>query len=206
MNFFDFTIDTQNPLSFNTYTHRVHLGFGIFQEIEMYTPWAKPEDQRGFCTSSFLTEGPTTRYIYDEAISNYRNLNEHDRLIVDFTPPSFREYTAICTHVADGDTVDCLITVGPYLKILKRCRLARIDAPELNRAKEYASAFIAKRVLEREILNEQITLKIELYHKGDRKGQEKEGKYGRLLIDIFKDGISINDYMILNGYATPYNI
>ena len=81
-----------------------------------------------------------------------------------------------------------------------KLRLYGLDTPELkpvknvdNRNELIQSAKDAKQALEEKILNKIIS--VTFFH---------EDKYGRLLGNIFLNGVNINLWMIESGYAVPY--
>lgn len=115
-----------------------------------------------------------------------------------FVPPI--KYGKV-VKVYDGDT----ITIVNHLQfemfetpeIYKfQVRLAGIDCPEIkgktdaekNRAKQARDALSAL------ILNKIVELR-----------NVKMEKYGRLLADIYFNGVCLNDYMISEGYAISYD-
>lgn len=99
--------------------------------------------------------------------------------------------------VYDGDTITIAQRL-PYLKSpLYRfsVRLAGIDSPEIKGKtdEEKSAAKISQKVLEKLVLNKNITIK-----------NVKTEKYGRLLADVYLGDIHINRWLLDNNYAIPY--
>jgi micrococcal nuclease len=106
-------------------------------------------------------------------------------------------YKAKIVSVYDGDTCRADIDLG--LKIWvhnEKLRLSRIDAPELRGAQRSAGLasrdFLRQMILEKEVF-------IQTF-------KDKEGKYGRYLVEIWlknKQGTwdNINDLIVQNGHA-----
>jgi len=107
-------------------------------------------------------------------------------------PPITGEQQIVILRVLDGDTVD----VGYIVPV--RIRLFGIDAPEI-RGREKELGILSKKALE-EILHKGRIVKIKLHGKG---------KFGRVLGTFFPEDtfpLSINDWMIGQGFASPYDI
>jgi micrococcal nuclease len=105
------------------------------------------------------------------------------------------EKLAKCVSVYDGDTVR---VVFPIHKTLYKwnCRLNRIDTPELktNNVLEQSFGYEVRDKIREKILNKMVTIKCDNFD-----------KYGRLLAEIYIDGISINQWLIDNKYAFEYD-
>lgn len=104
--------------------------------------------------------------------------------------------------VIDGDTFDCLIDLGFDIYINKRVRLAGIDTPESRTADDYEKKFglESKEWLSQKLKNStDIIIKTEL--------PDSTEKYGRILGWLFigNQALSINEEMVLSGYAWTYN-
>ena len=109
-------------------------------------------------------------------------------------------------RVVDGDTIDVTIDLGFDLYKKERVRVAGIDTPEKRtrdlEEKELgldATDYLKKKLEDTIAGDEELTIRTEL--KGGM------GKYGRLLgwLYIGEDSISINETMINEGYAWPYD-
>ena len=99
-------------------------------------------------------------------------------------------------RVVDGDTVDITVDLGFSIFHKVRVRLEGIDTPEVRTKdlREKAAGIAAADFLE-QILEGvgQLTIKT-----------SKQGKYGRYLGTIYKDGKNLNEVMIVEGYAERY--
>ena len=126
------------------------------------------------------------------------------------TPPnrvSCWNYSATVTRVVDGDTFDCVIDLGFDLSIKQRVRVAGVDTPEKRtRDKEEkklgldATFWLEDKLNDGANTGKTLTVRTEL-DKG------ATGKYGRLLgwLYIGDDVVSLNEQMIAEGYAWPYD-
>ena len=109
-------------------------------------------------------------------------------------------------RVVDGDTIDVTIDLGFDLFKKERVRVAGIDTPE-KRTRDLeekalgidATNWLKKKLEETIAGDEELTIRTEL--KGGM------GKYGRLLgwLYIGETTVSINEEMIGEGYAWPYD-
>ena len=109
--------------------------------------------------------------------------------------------------VLDGDTIDVLIDLGFDLFKKERVRIAGVDTPE-KRTRDLEEKALGidatnwlKKKLEDTIAGDgdELTIRTELVG--------GTGKYGRLLgwLYINEDLISLNEQMITEGYAWPYD-
>ena len=109
--------------------------------------------------------------------------------------------------VLDGDTIDVLIDLGFDLFKKERVRIAGVDTPE-KRTRDLEEKALGidatnwlKKKLEDTIAGDgdELTIRTEL--------AGGTGKYGRLLgwLYINEDLISLNEQMITEGYAWPYD-
>jgi micrococcal nuclease len=106
--------------------------------------------------------------------------------------PKFKYVKVI--DVYDGDTITIIGRVdGSFYQF--KCRLRGIDTPEIRTRdlKEKKLGFAAKKELSDIILGKVVRLR--------NIGFEK---YGRLLADIYFDGMHINQHMIDSKFAIPY--
>jgi micrococcal nuclease len=108
-------------------------------------------------------------------------------------------------RVVDGDTIDVAMITDKRLQIYKyRVRLYGIDTPEkkpskqhADREKEIAAAVAASMAMIRKMEENHNYITI-LFHKKD--------KYGRELGTLYDEkGVNINEWMIQQGYAIPYD-
>ncbi len=101
-------------------------------------------------------------------------------------------------RVVDGDTVDIFIDLGFGLTKKERVRVAGIDTPE-SRTRDLYEKKLGKEAaayLEEQLKDTTIIIKT-----------EKDGKYGRMLGWLYKEGetISIQEDMIARGYGWSYD-
>ena len=103
--------------------------------------------------------------------------------------------------VVDGDTIDASIDLGFDISLEKRIRLAGIDTPEsrTSDANEKKYGLESKEWLKHKVENaKNILIKTEL--------PDSTEKYGRIIGHLFVNDQenSLNDQMIVEGYAWPY--
>ncbi|MDZ7372944.1 MAG: thermonuclease family protein [candidate division KSB1 bacterium] len=109
-------------------------------------------------------------------------------------------YRAQVVDVFDGDTCTVDFDLGLYATLRKQTlRLARIDAPEV-RGPERDAGVRARDALRGLILGKQVIV---------RTFKDRKGKYGRWIAEIWlkqPDGryLNVNDWMLAQGFATPY--
>ena len=109
-------------------------------------------------------------------------------------------------RVVDGDTIDVTIDLGFDLYKKERVRVAGVDTPEKRtRDKEEKVLGIDATNWLKNKLEEAIKGDDELTIRTELKGGV--GKYGRLLgwLYIGDDNVSLNEQMIGEGYAWPYD-
>ena len=108
------------------------------------------------------------------------------------------EYSIKMLRVVDGDTVDVDIDLGFGVWLRKqRIRLYGIDTPESRTSDDQEKIYgmLAKDFLTRWTNAGDLRLKT---HKDDR------GKFGRILGEVFADGVNLNLKMCKEGYAVQY--
>ena len=114
-------------------------------------------------------------------------------------PTDFSYRVNKVTKVIDGDTIDVVIDLGFDIMYKSRVRLFGIDTPE-GRTRDLVEkkyGLMSKDYLKEALKNaEKIVIKT---HKG-----EETGKFGRILGEIFCDGVNINQQMCDVGYAVAY--
>ena len=97
--------------------------------------------------------------------------------------------------IVDGDTVDVLIDLGFDIHVKERVRLAGINAPETRtKDKEEKKKGLAAKTRLKELCKGQIFLK-----------SQGKGKYGRIIGELFLQGVSINTIMVAEGHAKEYD-
>ena len=94
-------------------------------------------------------------------------------------------YKAIVNRVVDGDTINLKIDLGFRLSYTANCRLAGINAPEMNTEDGKVSKVALMQMLDSEFTIESTGL----------------DKYGRPVVKIG----NINDKMVSDGYAKHYD-
>ncbi len=114
---------------------------------------------------------------------------------IEFVPPFDRGYVI---KVYDGDTITLASqlpgTTEPIYRV--HVRLSGIDAPEIksDNDTEKALAHKARCALSDLIFGKVVILK--------NTGNEK---YGRLLANVYLDNLHVNQWMLDNRYAVPYD-
>ena len=114
-------------------------------------------------------------------------------------PTDFSYRVNKVVKVVDGDTIDVLLDLGFDIMYKSRVRLFGIDTPE-SRTRDLVEkkyGLMSKEYLKTALKNaEKIVIKT---HKG-----EETGKFGRILGEIFCDGVNINQQMCDEHHAVPY--
>tara|TARA_X000001382_G_scaffold126240_1_gene112621 strand:+ start:1018 stop:1377 length:360 start_codon:yes stop_codon:yes gene_type:complete len=109
-----------------------------------------------------------------------------------------REYKiSEVVKVVDGDTIDVIIDLGFYIGVKKRVRFYGIDTWEsrTRNLEEKAKGLLAKAFTRDELLkSECTTLK-----------SHGLGKYGRVLGEIYCDGVSLNEKLVKEGHGYEYH-
>lgn len=103
------------------------------------------------------------------------------------------------TKIVDGDTIDVLLDMGFDIKYHSRVRLFGIDTPEsrTRNREEKVRGLLSKAYLKDAIKKaKKLTIKT---HKGS-----ETGKFGRILGEVFADGVNLNLKMCTEGYAVQY--
>lgn len=100
--------------------------------------------------------------------------------------------------VYDGDTITvaCKYPVRGNNLYRFSVRLAGIDAPEINADNciDRNEAIISRNELCKLIFNETVRL-----------DNIRTEKYGRLLADVYLDDLHVNNWLLKNNYAVPYD-
>ena len=103
------------------------------------------------------------------------------------------------TKIVDGDTIDVLLDMGFDIKYQSRVRLFGIDTPEsrTRNREEKVRGLLSKSYLKNQLKTaNKLTIKT---HKGS-----ETGKFGRILGEVFADGVNLNLKMCKEGYAVQY--
>ena len=128
-------------------------------------------------------------------------------------------FNCYVNSIYDGDTIRIIIPMEINIHNFKnenkillsektniinyelKCRLHGIDSPEMkpllnipNREEHIKKAHLAKDFLSNEILHKVVKINF-----------LPNDKYGRVLVIIYKNEVNINDLMITNGLAKPYD-
>jgi micrococcal nuclease len=107
-------------------------------------------------------------------------------------------YKVEVLKIVDGDTIDVRIDLGFNVWHKCRVRLMGINAPESRTTdKEEKVRGIAAKAWLKNVL-EMTKSPIEMQSHGT-------GKYGRVLGEIFINGININELMVKEGHAVEYH-
>lgn len=104
------------------------------------------------------------------------------------------EYAARLLKVVDGDTVDLVTDLGFHIHITQRIRLLGINCPEHGTpagddATAYTAAWFAQH-------GPDVTLHTQL---------DRTEKFGRVLGSIYAGGRSLNEDLVTDGHAVPYD-
>ena len=109
-------------------------------------------------------------------------------------PCGLHRYSALITHVHDGDTVTADIDLGfSLVHADQRIRLYGIDAPSL-RGQEREAGLAARDALSGRVLGRRVTL---------CSIDDARGKYGRTLARLYVDGTFVNAWLVFRGHARP---
>jgi len=101
----------------------------------------------------------------------------------------FTDFEATVVKVHDGDT----ITVRWHERDFDfPVRLIGIDAPEMN-----AGGLESKLWLEKQILNQKVEILIDK--------NQRVGKWGRILGQVFHNGMNINQESLMEGMSVPFD-
>ena len=115
---------------------------------------------------------------------------------VDFGEEKNRyQYPAQLIGLYDGDTVYLDIQIGPRDQLRNvKVRLSGIDTPEIRGAERPLGLISRDRVRDR-LLGQQIYITTE---------KDKTGKFGRYLATIWHNGENVNQWLLDEGLAEPY--
>ena len=114
------------------------------------------------------------------------------------------EYHCKILRVVDGDTVDVDIDLGFGMWMHKeRVRMMGIDTPESRTRDKVEKKFgLASKQFVKDMMpvGSKQVLKTQI----DRSGEDKKGKFGRILGDFLIDGKKLTETMIKEGYGVVY--
>lgn len=114
------------------------------------------------------------------------------------------QYAAELIRVIDGDTLVVNVDLGFYIKQEMKLRLRNIDTPELN-SKERAKALDVKNFVEEQLKNNALavqTYKIEKW--GRFLAEVYFGPPEYTIYELFEKGTNLNQLLIEQGHARPY--
>ena len=113
-------------------------------------------------------------------------------------PTDFSYRVNKVTKVVDGDTIDVVIDLGFDIMYKSRVRLFGIDTPESRTRDKVEKKYglLSKKFLQESLKKGKIVIKT---HK-----DSETGKFGRILGEIFVNGININMLMCSKGHAVEY--
>ena len=105
------------------------------------------------------------------------------------------DYAAHVLKVIDGDTIEVVIELGFGLVLKKRLRLLRVNTSELKSddPAEKSKAVKAKDALTKLLLNKEVKIH-----------SEKFDSFGRYLAEVWIDDLNVNDWLLQNDLAKPY--
>ena len=105
-------------------------------------------------------------------------------------------YKVEVLRVVDGDTVDVRIDLGFNVWHKCRVRLVGINAPEsrTRNLEEKKRGLAAKQWLIDRLEYQEVEMQ-----------SHGTGKYGRVLGELFVEGVNINKLMVEKGHATEYD-
>ena len=114
------------------------------------------------------------------------------------TRPTFADryvYAARCVQVIDGDTLDLDIDLGFHVTLRQRVRLRGIDTPEL-RGPQRELAEAARQAVDAWLQDDIVLIRTE---------RDQTDKYGRMLADVWGNGLNLSDYLVERGLARRYD-
>ena len=114
------------------------------------------------------------------------------------------EYKCKVKRVVDGDTMDVILDLGFDIHHAVRVRMAGIDTPE-SRTRDLdekargklAKEFLKNWVTEYENNKKNIVIKT--------KKEKAKGKFGRVLGELWVEGVNVNEDMMESYHAVPYS-
>lgn len=107
------------------------------------------------------------------------------------------QYWAQINKIVDGDTYDLNISMGFNTSINERFRLLGIDTPETYGVKKNSTEYKKGKAATdfvKTIIKAKDWIEVSVYF-------GRKEKYGRWLCEIFKDGISLNEQLLVNAHA-----
>ena len=111
-------------------------------------------------------------------------------------------FPVLSWRVYDGDTImDMVVDLGFGINFTINGRLLNINAPEVRGA-EREDGLRAKEFLV-DLMEQATLIEIESQPHDSRihRPMLKKGKYGRWLIEVFADGVNLNEQLVIRGLA-----
>lgn len=105
------------------------------------------------------------------------------------------EYQAQVVRVIDGDTLELSVDLGFAVGVRQIFRLAHVNAPEKNTREGVA---VKVMLMERMPVGEKVRVRTQ---------KDRQEKFGRYLCDLFhppEAAISLNEELLRDGLAKPY--
>ena len=146
------------------------------------------------CANDAICTKKENLIIENTEITNYLNSISYSDTLPFIPPIDFGKVI----KVYDGDTITIAAklpnTLGPIYRF--SVRLIGIDSPEIKGStfKEKELAIISRNMLSQLIMGKIVYLR-----------NVSMEKYGRILADVYLGDLHVNDWMIKNGYAIPYD-
>ena len=129
--------------------------------------------------------------MFDHDYKNYPELTNEQLEVMQFSSPHIQiisDFMAKVVKVHDGDTVTLRTDFRDFDFPL---RLINIDAPEMSEGGEGARDWLKSK-----LLNQEVAIGIDSLN--------RVGKYGRLLGDVYYNGMSMSEEMLQLGIVKPF--
>lgn len=107
------------------------------------------------------------------------------------TATNLYNYKVVSFRVVDGDTIVATIDMGFHTFRKDTFRLARIDAPQIDKPEGVVSLMSLKAKLEG--IDKVVTL-----------WSKAKDKWGRWLAEVYVGDENVNDWLVANGFAKRY--
>jgi micrococcal nuclease len=104
------------------------------------------------------------------------------------------EYNATVINVVDGDTIDCVVSLGFYLTATHRLRLLGVNCPEVHGATR-AAGLMAAGYTRTTLLGRTVRIRT-----------ARADDFGRWLAQVYLDGLDFNADLVAKGLAVPYMV
>ena len=111
-------------------------------------------------------------------------------------------FPVLAWRVYDGDTImDMVVDVGFGIRFTINGRLLNINAPEV-RGPERDAGLKARDYLVGKMDAAKVVEIVSVIHNSTiHRPMVKKGKYGRWLIEVFADGVNLNEQLVARGLA-----